>query len=198
MKSAQVTGIALLLVSGIVAACSVINPPGKDIGSSADHSVITVVQEKAAPARGDLDLYVYFSLKTHKPGIGLKKDNHGSPDYKVFLKIDGQIIPWQGALLGENSEPRGLIDPEAGDGIRYQFKENLRLRAGLHTISLEIPEDGIAVTREVTLVAGEVNNLVVKPLYGQNPGMRRSGSITPTSFKQGIKGVRLFLNGREI
>jgi len=128
----------------------------------------------------------------------LKRDPHGSPGYRVLLIIDGQVIPLQGTLLGENSEARGLIDPEAGDGIRYQFKENLRLKAGLHTIGLEIPEDGIVVAREVTLVAGELNNLVVKPLYGQNPGMRRPGALTPTSFKQGIKGVRVFLNGREI
>lgn len=147
---------------------------------------------------GFTDLRITATLKTHKPGVYSAKDIHGTPDYKLLLNVDGQAVLLRGSLQNENSEPRGLVDPEAGDGIRYRFSKSLRLRAGTHRIIVAIPDDGIAVEREIALVEGNVNNLVLEPIYNKTPGKWRPEAYSKTSFKEGIRGVRLTLNGQNI
>ena len=148
--------------------------------------------------QGFADLRITATLKTHKPGIYSAKDIHGTPDYMLLLNIDGQAVLLRGRLQKENSESRGLVDPEAGDGIRYQFSKNLRLKSGTHKIVVALPDDEIAVAREITLVEGNMNNLVLEPIYSTKPGKRRLGTYSTTSFREGIRTFRLMLNGREI
>jgi len=93
---------------------------------------------------------------------------------------------------------RALVDPEAGDGVLYHFNKILRLKAGIHRVVVAIPADEIAVAKEITLAEGNVNNIDIKPLYNKTPGMRRSRSFNTTSFMQGLRGVSLTLNGRNI
>jgi len=149
-------------------------------------------------APGFTDLRITATLKTHHPGIYSARDIHGTPDYKLLLSIDGQAVLLSGILQKENSEPRGIVDPEAGDGIRYRFSQTLRLKAGPHRIVVGLPEDTVAVKKEITLVEGAVNNLVVEPKYGSKPGMRRPRAYSTTSFTEGIRSIHLTLNGREI
>ena len=148
--------------------------------------------------QGFTDLRVIATLKTHKPGIYSASDIHGTPDYKLLLNIDGQTVLLRGSLQSENSESRGLVDREAGDGIKYRFSKSLRLKAGIHRIVVALPDDVIAVKREITLVEGDVNNLVVEPIYNKTPGKWRPAAYSKTSFKEGIREIRLMLNSRNI
>jgi hypothetical protein len=91
-----------------------------------------------------------------------------------------------------------LVDPEAGDGIRYRFSKILRLKAGTHRVVVALPDDEVAVAREITLSDGTPNSLVVEPIYSTKPGKRRPGDLTTTNFKEGIRSLRLMLNGKEI
>ena len=152
----------------------------------------------ATTPQGFADLHITATLKTHKPGIYSAKDIHGTSDYKLLLNIDGQAVLLRGNLQNENSESRGLVDPEAGDGIRYRFSKNFRLKAGTHRVVVALPDDEIAVAREITLVEGNMNNLVLEPIYSTKPGKRRLGVYSTTSFREGIRAFRLMLNGREI
>lgn len=149
-------------------------------------------------SKGFSDLRITATLKTHKPGIYSESDIHGTPDYKLLLNIDGQAVLLKGSLHRENSEPVKLVDPEAGDGIRYQFVNNLRLKGGTHKIVVALPDDGIAVEREITLSEGDVNSLVLEPVYCTAPGKRLPGIYCSTSFKSGIRSFRLTLNGLDI
>ena len=143
------------------------------------------------------DLRIVFSLKTHKPGIYSRTDVHGTPEYRLLINIDGQAVQLQGNLYKENIEPRGLRDPEAGEGIRYRFSKILRLKAGTHKIVVAIPEDGIAVEREITLSEGN-NNLFLEPVYGSSTDKQRPGFYGVTSFTEGIKSFGVVLNGKSI
>ena len=148
--------------------------------------------------QGFADLRITATLKTHKPGIYSAKDIHGTPDYMLLLNIDGQAVLLRGRLQKENSESRGLVDPEAGDGIRYQFSKSLRLRAGTHRIVVALPADGIAIEKEINLIEGNANRLVLEPIYGTTPGKKCLEAYGATSFKKGIRTLRLMLNGRKI
>lgn len=148
--------------------------------------------------QGYADLRIVSSLKTHRPGIYSIKDIHGTPEYRLLLNIDGQVTQIRGDLREENTEARGIRDPEAGEGIRYRFNKNLRLKAGTHKIVIAIIEDEFAVEREITLAEGGNNTLALEPAYRAAPGKRRPGLYGVTSFKEGIRGVSLILNGKPI
>lgn len=148
--------------------------------------------------QGFSDLRITATLKTHKPGIYSASDIHGTPDYKLLLNINGQAVLLRGSLQNENSEPMKLVDPEAGDGIRYRFNKNLRLKAGTHRIVVALPDDGVAVEREITLIEGKASNLILEPKYSTKPGKRGPWAYSTTSFTEGIRSIRLMLNGREI
>ena len=149
--------------------------------------------------QGYADLRIVSSLKTHKPGIyPFEKKSHGMPGYRLLVNIDGQAIQLQGNLQNENSEPRGLRDPEAGDGIRYRFSKNLRLKAGTHKIIVALPDDEIAIEREITLSDNSNNTLVVEPVYGAVAIKQRPAFYRATSFKEGLNRLRLTLNGLDM
>lgn len=157
-----------------------------------------VVNEKINK-QGFTDLRIRASMKTHKPGVYSISDIHGTPDYRLLLNIDGQAVLLGGVLSSENSDQMKLADPEAGDGIRYRFSEHLLLKAGTHRVVVALPNDGIVVEREVVLTDGDVNNLVIEPVYGSVPRKRLPGTYSSTtSFKEGIRTVMLVLNGRNL
>jgi hypothetical protein len=146
---------------------------------------------------GYADLSLSSSLKTHRHGVYSAKDIHGTPDYKLLLNIDGQVTDISGAMREENMEPRGLRDPEAGEGIRYVFRKTVRLKPGPHRIVVVVPADSIAMEREITLSEGD-NNLALEPVYGAAAAKRRPGFYGVTSFNEGLKGFRVIFNGRPI
>jgi hypothetical protein len=188
--------ITMITTLGIPAGCAGNKELVNVMGTSTTRSVFQEVEQNVPAAHGYADLRINSYLKTHNTSFHSVKDTHGTPDYKMLLNIDGQTVLLRGSVQMENSEPRGLADPEAGEGIRYRFNKSLRLKAGTHRIVVAIPDDGIAVAREITLVEGNGNNLVLEPIYKTTPGMRRPGAGSTTSFKEGIRGFRLTLNGR--
>lgn len=187
--------IALMVLSGCADSSALI----KANSTSMRTDIFEELTSREIASRGFTDLRITATLKTHKPGIYSATDIHGTPDYKLLLNIDGQAVLLRGRLQKENSESRGLVDPEAGDGIRYQFSKSLRLRAGAHLIVVALPDDGIAVEKEISLIEGNANRLVLEPIYNSTPGMKRLGAYGgATSFKEGIRRIRLTLNGQNI
>jgi hypothetical protein len=184
--------IAVILISGCADSSALIRKSSTSVRSD----VFRELTDGGPVLEGDADLRISFSLKTHMPGIYSAKDIHGTPDYKLLLNVDGQAVQLQGSLREENTESRELRDPEAGQGIRYRFSGNLRLKAGTHMIVIAIPADDIAVELEITLPEGSSNSLVLEPMYRTAPGKRRPGFYGVTSFYEGITGVRVVLNGK--
>lgn len=135
---------------------------------------------------GMADLHVTATLKTHKPGVYSAKDVHGTPDYTLLLNIDGQAVVLRGSIREET------------DGVTYSFSKHLRLKAGSHAIVVALPADVIAVEKAITLVEGYANSLVMEPIYGAVTEKKRPSSYRDTSFEEGIKGIGLTLNGRNI
>ncbi len=193
-KTCLLLMMSLMVLSGCAESSALI----KANSNSTRTDIFEELTNGGIAAQGFTDLRVTASLKTHKPGIYSAKDIHGTPDYRLLLNIDGQVVLVRGSLQNENSESRGLVDPEAGDGIRYRFSKNFRLKSGSHRIVAALPDDEIAVVREITLGEGNVNNLVLEPIYSTKPGKRRLGMYSTTSFIEGIRTIRLMLNGREI
>lgn len=157
--------------------------------------------EDATIPSGYAELTIISSLKTHKPGIypyGSKV--RGTPDYVLMINIDGQNVVVKGRLSEENSEPKGLYDPEAGEGIRYLFKKEILLNAGTHRLVLAVPEERVVVSRELTLKDGTTNTLRLEPIYGStNPaGSPGRGCLGSSSFMAGIVGFWVYLNGGRI
>ncbi len=186
--------LSLMVLSGCAESSALI----KANSTSLRTDVFDELTNGATAPQGYVDLRVTATLKTHKPGIFSAKDIHGTPDYKLLLNIDGQAVLLRGNLQNENSESRGLVDPEAGDGIRYRFSKNFRMKAGTHKVVVALPDDEVAVAREITLSEGDRINLVVEPIYSTKPGKRRPGMYSTTSFTEGIRTIRLMLNGQEI
>jgi hypothetical protein len=150
---------------------------------------------------GFAELTIVTSLKTHEPGIypyGSKIK--GTPDYVLLLNIDGQNERVKGHLSEEKSEPKGLVDAEAGKGIRYFFKRDILLAAGNHRVLLSLPEDKVVISRELTLKDGTTNTLRLKPIYrSSNPeGKRGRGFSGRSGFMAGIVGFWVYLNGSTI
>lgn len=192
------TSLLLMLSLMVLSGCAESSALIKANSTSLRTDVYEELTNGASAPQGYVDLRVTATLKTHKPGIYSASDIHGTPDYKLLLNIDGQAVLLRGNLQKENSEPMKLVDPEAGDGIRYRFSKNLRLKSGTHRIVVALPDDGIAVEREITLVEGNVSHLVVEPIYSTKPGKRRPGMYGTTSFTEGIRSLRVMLNGKEI
>lgn len=186
--------MAISLLSGCAESSALI----KANSTSLRTDVFEELTGTAIASQGYADLRVMATLKTHKPGIFSAKDIHGTPDYKLLLNIDGQAVQLQGTLRSENSEPMKLVDPEAGDGIRYRFSKNIRLKAGTYRVVVALPDDGIAVERTINLAEGGENDLVLEPVYRSSLGRRRPGVSSSSSFLEGIVSMRLILNGREI
>ena len=193
-KASMLIMLSLMVLSGCAESSALI----KANSTSLRTDVFEELTNGATAPQGYVDLLVTAALKTHKPGIYSAKDIHGTPDYKLLLNVDGQAVLLQGSLQKENSEPVKLVDPEAGDSIRYRFSKNLRLKAGTHRIVVALPDDGVAVEREITLIEGKVNSLVLEPVYSTKPGKSRREPQSTTSFTEGIRSIRLTLNGRKI
>jgi hypothetical protein len=75
----------------------------------------------------------------------------------LLLNVDGQAIHIRGHLKAEKSEHLFTSYSEAGEGIRYNFRKDVRLKAGPHRIAVAIPGDDIIIVKEVTLLKGSFN-----------------------------------------
>jgi hypothetical protein len=187
----------LMMSLAILSGCAQSSTLIKANSASMRTDIFEELTNAGSAPQGFTDLRITATLKTHKPGMYSASDIHGTRDYMLLVNIDGQAVLLRGSLQKESSEPVSLVDPEAGDGVRYRFSKNLRLKAGKHRVVVALPDDEIAVEREITLVEGSVNNLILEPVYSTSPGKKRPGINNDTSFKEGIRSIRLTLNGGE-
>lgn len=188
----------LIMTISLLSGCAESSALIKANSTSLRTDVFEELTNGATTPQGYVDLRVTATLKTHKPGIFSAKDIHGTPDYKLLLNVDGQAVLLQGTLQKENSEPMKLVDSEAGDGIRYRFSKNIRLKTGSHKLVVALPDDEVAVAREITLKEGDYNTLVVEPIYSTKPGKRQPGTYSTTNFREGVRSIRLTLNNKEL
>ncbi len=197
MKRTVISG--LLLTTLLTCGCS---PCRETIKAGSIGARTDVFREVAAGSpipQGYADLQVVSSLKTHKEGVyPFRKDSHGTPDYSLLLTIDGQTARIKGSSIEENSEPRGIQDPEAGEGIRYSFRTVVRLTAGSHTVRVASPDDEAAAERELSLAEGRSYTLELEPVYGATAGRQRPAFYGPTSFLEGLRGFRMLLQGEPL
>ena len=185
--------MAMAVTSGCVNSTELI----KANNISTRNDVFQELTDRGSIPQGYADLLIAFSMKTHNPGIYSAKDIHGTPDYKLLLNIDGQVVQLQGSLRMENIETMVHRDTEVGEGMRYRFNKHLRLNAGTHKVVIAIPADDLAIEREITLTDGSSNNLTLEPVYSTTPGKRRPAAIGLPNYKEGIRSIRLTLNDRE-
>ena len=189
--------LTLVLAVSVMTGCATDQELVKTASVSARGDVFQEVAEEGPIPRGYADLLIVASLKTHKP-YKYEKKSHGTADFKILINIDGQAGWMEACLKEENIEPRGLRDPEAGEGMRYIFRKHLRLKAGTHKVIVAIPEDVLAVERVINLKEGSANDIILEPVYKLADARRRPATFTETSYLKGIKWFRMILNGKPI
>ena len=185
--------IALTVVSGCANSSALIRASS----TSTRSDVFKEASKGESIPAGYADMTIYASLKTHKPGAFSAKDVHGTPEYRLLINIDGQSTRLQGSLSEENIDSRRLTE-EAGDGIRYRFEKSFRLKAGSHRIVVASPHDGFAVDHQIVLPGGISTDLVLEPVYGKVPGKQRPGFYGVTSFREGLEGFKVILDGKPL
>ena len=157
-----------------------------------------VMHKEPVPA-GYADLTIVSTLKTRKPGdILWTTTSHGTPEYSLLLNIDGQATRLKGDLTEEKPSSERPWNPAEGVGIKYFFKIKLRLKPGLHRVFVALPEDGVYLDREITLLEGSDNVLNLTPVYGKRKICKLPGLNEVRCFNEGIKGFNGYLNGQEI
>lgn len=186
----------LVLALGFFSGCADTSTLIKANSSSSRTGIYDELAESRGVPTGYATLRVSTTIKTHKPGIGPASDIHGTKNYRLLLNIDGQALFLAGNPSEENRELGKLQDPEAGSGIRYRFDGNFRVQPGRHRIVLALPEDDVAVERDIALEEGSANTLVLVPIYSEPAGKRRLVSLS--SFLQGVSSFWVRLNGRNI
>jgi len=194
----EVRLLLLLLTVSMLSACAKNIELIKSMSTSTRDNVFQESVGEAAIPSGYAHLNILVSLKTHKAGLyPFEKKAHGTADYMLLLNIDGQATHIRGELTVEDSAGFSR-DAEAGEGIRYNFKKGVRLKAGRHRITVAIPDDEVVFVGDIVLSEGSTNVLVLEPVYGRMQGKQRPGFYGRTSFTQGIDGFKAFLNGRAL
>lgn len=194
MKKIQLFSLlSLALLSGCANGYGLV----KENQTSVRSDVFQELGEQAAVPRGYADLRVTGILKTHSADSYAPVDSHGTTDYRLLLNIDGQALTLPGALRKENKESEYPYDAEAGEGTRYRFNKLLRLKPGVHRVVVGLPDDRVAVVKEVNL-GEELNTLQLEPVYGQKIGAGRPRNDRARSFTEGIRSFRVILNGKEV
>lgn len=198
MKNAGIF-ITTISILAVMAGCAGTYELIKAAGSGTRQDVFQEILPGNAPLSGYAGLRIHSSLKTHKAGIYSGKDLHGTAAYKMVINIDGQTIELSSTPQMEHGEATGEVrNSEAGEGVRYRFSKNISIKAGTHKIIIAIPIDGYAMEREITLKEGSENSLNLVPVYGTTVGKKRYGYFGETSFKEGIKGFKIVMNGHVI
>jgi len=184
------TALCIFIIAGCATGLS------KQAAVNSRSDVFTLNTKNDPVTAGLTELNISASLKTHKEfdcPIN-QQHSHGTPDYKLVINVDGQSLPITGELKEENLSNSVAGDPEKGNGIRYIFRQKIRLAAGRHRIIVSLLDDGIAVSRDFQLDEKSVNSLVVEPVYNSRSGSLRSSTYTSGDFHEGLRGISLFLN----
>jgi hypothetical protein len=185
----------LLLVTVSVAGCAESSAMIKHEMKNPQTVIFEESTTGEALTQGETVLSVISSVKTHAPRPSIVRDTHGTDEFRMLVRIDGQTVSLKGDAISEKNASFELNDPENGSGIRYRFSTKMRLKAGVHRIVVALPDDGVTVERDVELIAGKAHTLVVQPVYANKVGKPRLGVASKTSFKEGIRTFELLLDG---
>jgi len=188
--------ISVALLTGILLTGCVRNA---ELVKRAEHAVredvATVVSPAKPPEKGLADLTLRASLKTHQASaFWIGNDPHGTADYQFLVNIDGQPLRLYGSCVTEDTSFQSARNPESGLGTRCRFQSHVRIKSGSHRIVVALPHDNVALDREITLEERSDNLLEVAPSYYVRQSGR--GKASATSFKEGISGLELLLNGK--
>ncbi|MCM0082209.1 hypothetical protein L4X63_11465 [Geomonas sp. Red32] len=186
--------VAMAVVTGGCAGRGAVNRTGAGTGGE----VFREVTPGEKVPRGYADLEITLSMKTHRPGLYSGEDRHGTGEYQLQVDLDGEPLRLSGSLWEEKVEPNALRDPEGGEGIRYYFTKTVRVKAGDHQVVVALPADDLSVDREITLAGGTSNRLTLEPVYREAAGAARSAPHGSASFKEGMRGFWISLNGAPI
>jgi hypothetical protein len=191
--------VLILTIMTFTAGCTrnIIHNVTKD----SHHGVFQKYLENKPIPHGYSELTVFSSLKTPAAGTyDFGSKIIGTPEYMLLIDIDGQQKLVKGELRKEISDPVGLNDSEAGEGIRYLFKTDLVLKAGSHKLYVALPAEKVDIEREFTVKDGTFNILRIYPIYGSREpeGMPGRGMFSSSTFMEGIDGLWVYLNGDEL
>lgn len=192
--------ICLILSTALICGCMHSSELIKLGGINTRSDVFNVISSEEKISQGHAELTIHATFKKEKQGGSLFGNNtSGVSDPTLLLNIDGQAISIKGKTREERNNDIDLRDPEAGVGIRHVFISKMEIKAGSHHIIIAISEDNIAIEREITLLDGTANNILLEPIYRgtaiRKPGLGMLGS---TSFHEGIRSFIIKLNGTTI
>lgn len=189
--------IAMISVS-IVCGCAGKGDLLKNTTDGKQQGVYQVISGSTSSMAGYADLRISSSIKTHRAGVYLiEKAKHGTAGYNMVVSIDGQSLSSEGEIQEETTSYLGERNPEAGEGVRYQFVKTLRLKPGTHTIVVSFPDDNVTMNKEIFLEEGS-NNIIVEPIYKRRKPYKKIGYVGDTTFYEGLKGLRLILNNKPL
>lgn len=144
------------------------------------------------------DVHISASLKTHKPGIHvLGNQKHGTDEFELKVYIDGKPLKVKSSVKEEDTSYLHEKHPEAGKGIRYNFRGSIRIEPGRHILEVSIPEDEVFERKDIYVKEGS-NKIVIEPVYSRRKPYRKIGFVGDTSFYEGIKGFKVLLNGNSL
>ena len=162
-------------------------------------NIFTIVTTATSPERGYADLTIRASVKTHHAALFPRgKDPHGTSDYQLLVNIDGEPLRIYGAPTIEEGSSDAERHPEAGSGTRYLFRAHVRLPAGSHRVIVALPGDRVAVQHDIRLDEMTDTLLEVVPSYYSDRRQLGPGSAGATSFREGISGLELAVNGKAL
>jgi hypothetical protein len=149
-----------------------------------DIEVIRPDSPPPSPEKSDLIIYSHIKKRSFvKPGAEEKP-------YAFFISIDGR--EFKETLKGVKETVSDTLE-ERGEGVRYTLAIRLRLDAGTHEVVLRA-EEGISAEAEIELEGAKVHALRFEPVY--RSFTKKFGF--PRSFKYGISGFVVYLNGRRV
>jgi hypothetical protein len=129
----------------------------------------------SAPSKEEADIIIMAHVK--------KKMTENRNTYSFTLIVDGK--EFKESIKGVN-EKESDITEERGEGIRYSLVKRIRVKPGIHEITLLTPEEkhSSKIIRE--LAGGKTYTVRFEPIYGP----MRLGR--PKHFRSGVMNFDIF------
>jgi len=192
------TKLAIIATIMVISGCAGNSGVIKANSNSLRSDVFIEAGKAEAPTDKSAVLSINGSFKTHLPGKFSSSDVHGTSDLKLLLNIDGQAMNIPAKLQREDKSSAKIDDPEAGDGMKYNYGISLRLNPGIHKILLAVENEDVVVEKQISLKENSSNTIAFEPVYSTKPGKRTIGKYSITNFEEGIRALELKLNGNEL
>lgn len=141
--------------------------------------------DEPQPAQDEVDIVITTHIK--KASYLLSPRTAKTP-YTFALLINGQELKEEVKGI---EEVESDMDTEKGKGIHYVLKQRFRFKPGIYRITLR-PEDSHSAKVKIQIDGGRVYTLRFEPVYGPIKfGLMKT-------FRQGVIGYKVYLDGNEI